>query len=104
MIQKHLCVIGKTLVWYTSYCKDQEITVADCRIVLVYLGVGTVRDTKLVAAAAKSCPKSNPKLSSGEEYSPPGTPVYDPAVKKWHMRSMGLISAEESSSSFTDAE
>ena len=26
MIQKHLCVIGKNLVWYTSYYKDQQIT------------------------------------------------------------------------------
>ena len=79
MIQKYLCNIGKNSVWYTSYCKNQEITVADCYIVLVYLGAGTVRDTKLVAAAAKSCPKSKPKLplSSGEEYSPLGTPVYN---------------------------
>ena len=45
MIQKHLYVIVKNLVWYTSYCKDQEITVADCHIVPVYLGAGTVRDT-----------------------------------------------------------
>ena len=75
MIQKHVCVIGKNSVWYTSCCKDkdQEITVADCQIVLVYLGAGTVWDTKHIAAAAKnSSPKSNPKLplSSGEEYSP----------------------------------
>ena len=72
MIQKCLCVIGKNSVWYTSYCKDQEITVADCHVVLVYLGAGTVRDTKLVAAATKSCPKNNRKLplSSGKEYSP----------------------------------
>ena len=41
----NLCVIGKNSVWYTSYCKDQEITVADCHIVLVYLGAETVRDT-----------------------------------------------------------
>ena len=88
MIQKHLCVIGKNSVWYNSYCKNQEITVADCHIILAYLGAGTVRDTKFVAAAAKSCPKSNPKLplSSGEEYSPLSTPVYDPAMKKWHTR------------------
>ena len=106
MIQKHLCVIGKNSVWYTSYCKDQEITVADCHIVLVYLGARTVRDTKLVAAAAKGCPKSNPKLplSSGEEYSPSFTPVYDPAMKKQCMRSMGLISTDKSSSSSADAE
>ena len=44
MTQKHACVIGKNLVWYTSCCKDkdQDITVADCQIVLVYLGAGTV--------------------------------------------------------------
>ena len=31
MTQKHVCVIGKNSVWYTSCCKDkgQEITVAD---------------------------------------------------------------------------
>ena len=73
MTQKHVCVIGKNSVWYTSFWKDkdQEITVADCQIVLVYLGAGTVWDTKLIAAAAKnSPPKSNPKLplSSHEEY------------------------------------
>ena len=34
--QKHACVIGKNLVWYTSCCKDkdQEITVTDCQIIL----------------------------------------------------------------------
>ena len=55
MTQKHACVIGKNLVWYTSCCKDkdQDITVADCQIVLVYLGAGTFRDTKLVAMAYK---------------------------------------------------
>ena len=40
MTKKHVCVIGKNLVWYTSCSKDkdQEITVADCQIILVYLG------------------------------------------------------------------
>ena len=103
MIQKHFCVIVKNSVCYTSYCKDQEITVADCHIVPVYLGSGTVRDTKLVAASGKSC-FGNPKLplSSGEEYSAPGTPVYNPAVKKWCTKSMGLVSTGESSSSSTE--
>ena len=78
MTQKHACVIGKNSVWYTSCCKDkdQEITVADCQSILVYLGAGTVWDTKLVATTSKnSPPKSNLKLplSSGEEYSPPST-------------------------------
>ena len=55
MTQKHACVIGKNSVWYTSCCKDkdQDITVADCQIVLVYLGAETVWDTKLVATASK---------------------------------------------------
>ena len=56
MTQKHGCVVGKNLVWYTSCCKDkdQEITVAYCQIILVYLGAGTVQDTELIAAAAKN--------------------------------------------------
>ena len=62
MTQKHACVIGKNSVWYTSWCKDkdQEITVADCQIVLVYLGAGTVLDTKLVATASKKKKKNLP--------------------------------------------
>ena len=52
-IQKHLCVIGKNSVWYTSNCADQQITVADCHIVLVYLGSGAVRDTNLFKQLAK---------------------------------------------------
>ena len=109
MTQRHVCVIGKNSVWYTSCCKDkdQEITVADCQIILVYLGVGTVQDTKLIAVAAKnSPPKSNPKLplSSGEEYSSPSTPVYDPAIKRCHMRSMGLVETESSKSSSSGLE
>ena len=73
MIQKYLCVIRKNLIWYTSYCKDQEITVADCLIVPVFLESGTVRDTKVIAAG-KSCSVGNPKLllCSGEVYSPQG--------------------------------
>ena len=70
MIQKHLCVIGKNSVWYTSYCEDQQITVADCHIVLVYLGSGTVRDTKLIKPTGKSCLGTKLPPSSGEEYSP----------------------------------
>ena len=109
MTQKHACVIRKNSVWYTRCCKDkdQEITVADCQIILVYLGAGTVWDTKLIAAAAKnSLPKSNPKLplSSGEEFSTLSTPVYDPATKRCHMRSMGLVGTELSKSSSSGLE
>ena len=109
MTQRHVCVIGKNSVWYTSCCKDkgQEITVADCQTILVYLGAGTVWDTKLIVAAAKnSLPKSNPKLpfSSGEEYSPPSTPVYDLAIKRCHTRSMGLVETESSKSSSSGLE
>ena len=110
MTQKHACVIGKNLVWYTSCCKDKDkdITVADCQIVLVYLGAGTVRDTKLVATASKkkSPPKSNLKLplSSDEEYSPPSTQVYDPAIKRCCTRSVGLVSTESSQSSSSESE
>ena len=64
MTQKHACVIGKNSMWYTSCCKDkdQDITVADCQIVLVYLGAGTVWDTKLVATASKK--NLPPKVTS----------------------------------------
>ena len=81
---------------------------ADCQNVLVYLGAGTVWDTKLVATASKKKypPKSNLKLplSSGEEYSPPSTPVYDPAIKRKCTRSMGLIETESSKSSSSESE
>ena len=90
-------------MWYTSYCEDQQITVADCQIVLVYLGYGTIRDIKLIQIAGKSCLGTKLPLSSREEYSPPTkSKVYDPAVKKWQTRSMGLVSTESSSSSSRD--
>ena len=86
-------------MWYTSYCEDQQITVADCHIVLVYLGSGTVRDTKLIQTTGKSCLGTKLPLSSGEEYSPlPKSKVYDLAVKKQQTRSMGLVSTKSSSS------
>ena len=89
---------------YTSCCKDkdQDITVADCQILLVYLGAGIVWDTKLVATASKkkSPPQSNLKLPlSSDEYSPPSTPVYDLAIKRHCTRSMGLVVTESSQSS-----
>ena len=84
IIQKHLCVIRKNLVWYTSYCEDQQITVADCQIVIVYLWSGTVRDTKLIQTTGKGSLGTKLPLSSGEEYSPlPKSKVYNLAVKKW---------------------
>ena len=106
MTQKHACVIGENLVCTPVALKIKIKT--DCQIVLVYLGAGTVWDTKLVAKASKkkSPPKSNLKLplSSGEEYSPPSTPVYDPAIKRQCTRSMGLIETESSKSSSSESE
>ena len=92
-------------MWYTSYCEDQQITVADCHIVLVYLGPGTVRDTKRISVLSHIPPTLEHKiLSSGKEYEPEGKVVYDPEVKKRHTRSMGILSTESSESSSSGSE
>ena len=85
MIKKHLCVIRKNSVWYTSYCEDQQITVANFHIVLVYLGSWTVKDTKWISVLSHIPPRLERKnLSSCEEYKPEGKVVYDLEVKKRH--------------------
>ena len=87
-------------MWYTCYCEDQQITVADCHIVLVYLGSGTARDTKWMSVLSHIPPTLEHKnLSSDEEYEPEGKVVYDPEVKKRHTQSMGILSTEPSESS-----
>ena len=70
-------------IWYTSYSEAGTINVENCHILLIYLGEGTVRDTKLISHS-KPLPSSlkHKNLSSGDEYGPEGKVVYDPDVKK----------------------
>ena len=86
MVQKHLCVIGHDNIWYTSYCETGQINVEDCHTVLIYLGGGTVRDTKQISVLSHTPPTLKHKnLSSGDEYEPEGKVVCDPDVKKAHL-------------------
>ena len=107
MVQKHLCVIDHDTIWYTSYSEAGTTNVEDYHIVVIYLGGGTVRDTKQISVLRHIPPTLKHKnLSSDEEYEPERKVVYDQEVKKRHTQSMGILSTElsESSSSGLESE